>query len=316
MKAKLPLAVMTAAGVIVVLPLFIASDYHLGVLALVTIYAVAALAQNLLTGYAKVPSLGNVSFFAVSAYTTGSLISLSHTAWPLAFAAGILAAGALGLFMGLPTLRISGMHLAIVTLLLVFGAQEVMNQWDQNHDPSGVGVDTPAWLTQGKGLYVAGLLLAVISYLLVWNVLRSRSGRALIALSENPLAATSIGVNVLVYRLSVFLLSGLLTGAAGILFLYSNQHVDPSTFSLDLSLAFLTMIVLGGMRSLGGSLLGAIIIGLLPQVLDLFPGQLGQMSIQALRPGIYALLVLLTLRFLPDGIWNGVMNIVSERAEG
>jgi len=299
---------LVAGGAALVLPEFFVSAYRLGILALVATYAIASLAQNLLSGYADVPSLGNVTFFGLSAYATGSLVSLGHVPIALAAFLAILTAGGLGFVIGLPALRISGMHLAIVTLVLVFAGQEVMSQWDQHHNPSGVEVSSPAWLLQERGFYAAAVVLAVIAYLVVWNILRSRSGRAIKALSENPFAAAAIGINPTRYRLQVFVVSGMLTGAAGIVFLYSTAHVNPATFSLDLSLAFLTMMILGGTRSLGGSLLGAVVIGLLPQVLDSFPTQLGNLRVQDLGPAIYALLLLLTLRFFPEGIWNAIVT--------
>ena len=312
----LPGPALVGAGVVVLAtPAWFLSGYRLSLLALVITFAIASLAQNLLTGYADVPSLGNVAFFAISAYTTGSLVSLAHWSLGAAVAAGVLAAGALGLVVGLPALRISGIHLAIVTLALVFAGQEIMTQWDVNHDPSGVVVAVPAWLLQERGLYLSTLALGLVAYILVWNLLRSRSGRALLALSDNPEAAAASGVDGVSYRLSAFVFSGMLTGAAGVAYLYYTQTVTPGTFSPDLSLAFLTMMILGGSRSLGGSLLGAVIIGLLPQALDVLPASIGQVRVHDLGPGIFALLLLLTLRFFPEGIWNGLAHI-AERHRG
>ena len=304
------LAIALLAG----LPVFFLSGYRFGVLALIAVYAIASLAQNLLAGYADVPSLGNVVFMAVSAYTAGSLITLGNMPVVPALLLAVLAAGALGLVVGLPALRISGMHLAIVTVALVFAAQEVMNQWDVNHTPSGVSIDTPSWLLEERSLYAAAVLTALVAYVMTWSALRSRSGRAILALSENPYAATSLGIPAMRYRLGIFVLSGMLTGAAGVLFLYYTPHVTPGAFSLDLSLAFLTMMILGGTRSLGGSLLGAAVIGFLPQILGLFSGTIGQTPIKDVGPGIYAILLLLTLRFFPEGIWNGIAQLISERA--
>ena len=298
-------------GLLAVLPAFFLSSYRLGVLALIAVYTITSLAQNLLAGYADVPSLGNVVFMAVSAYTAGSLVTLGNMPVLPALVLAILAAGALGLIVGLPALRISGMHLAIVTVALVFAAQEVMNQWDVNHTPSGVSIDTPGWLLEERSIYVAAVLTALVAYSVTSNALRSRSGRAILALGENPFAATSLGIQPMRYRLGIFVLSGMLTGAAGVLFLYYTPHVTPGAFSLDLSLAFLTMMILGGTRSLGGSLLGAIIIGFLPQILGLFSGSIGQVPIKDVGPGIYAILLLITLRFFPEGIWNGVAQLTS-----
>jgi branched-chain amino acid transport system permease protein len=301
------------AGAAIALPLAILSEYQLGILAVVTVYAIAALAQNLLAGYADIPSLGNVAFFAASAYTTASLISLAK--WPvvLAIVGGVTVAGMLGLVVGLPALRISGMHLAIVTVALVFVARELMAQWDSNHAPSGLTISTPDWLLGGRGLYATAALSALVSYLFVWNVLRSRSGRAIVAVSDNPYAAAAAGINSTRQRLVAFVLSGVFTGVAGALYLYYSRTVTPEAFPLDLSLAFLTMMILGGSRSLGGSLIGALIIGLLPQVLRLLPAQIGNINVQQSVYGIYAVLLLLTLRFFPEGIWNVVASRLSER---
>jgi branched-chain amino acid transport system permease protein len=282
-------------------------------LALIATYAIASLAQNLLAGYADVPSLGNVAFMAVSAYTAGSLISLGGMPAAPAVLLAVLAAGALGLVVGVPALRISGMHLAIVTVVLVFAGQEIMNQWDVNHSPSGIGVSTPGWLLDERGLYATSVLVGVLIYLLVRNMLRSRSGRAIIALSENQFAALAVGIDAMRYRLAAFVLSGMITGVAGILFLYYTPHVTPSAFSLDLSLAFLSMMIVGGSRSLGGSLLGAIIVGLLPQALGLIPGSVGQLRAKDLGPAVYSLLILLTLRLFPEGIWNAAVRTLEER---
>jgi branched-chain amino acid transport system permease protein len=296
-------------------PAIFLSTYRLGLLALVAVYTLAALAQNLLTGYGGIPSLGNVAFFAISAYTTGSLIVINHAPIAAAMAAGVVSAGLLGLIVGVPALRISGMHLAIVTVALVFVAQEVMLQWDQAHSQisAGITVATPPPLLQDRGLYLTAVLVSVVGYLLVWNMLRSRSGRAIVALGQNPIAAAAAGVNVTLYRLIAFVLSGLLTGVAGAVYLYYGQTITPPTFSLDLSLAFLTMIIVGGRNSLGGSVLGGLIIGLLPQALALLPATIGRIDVSSSTSAIYAVLLLLTLRLFPDGIWNSVAHLSRAR---
>jgi len=254
-----------------------------------------------------------VAFFATSAYTAASLVSLGHLPWPAALGIGVIASGVLGLIVGLPALRISGMHLAIVTVALVFAGQELMGQWDQAHGQNGASIGSPAWLFDEHALYITAVIVAAIAYLAVWNVLRSRSGRALRALSENPLAAASSGVDPVRYRLVAFVFSAVLTGAAGIVYLYYARTVTPGAYPLDLSLAFLTMMILGGSRSLGGSLAGALIIGLLPQALSLLPASIGQVNVQQSVYAIYAILLLASLRFFPDGIWNVVANHIPNR---
>jgi branched-chain amino acid transport system permease protein len=115
-----------------------------------------------------------------------------------------------------------------------------------------------------------------------------------------------VGINTVLYRLVIFVVSGLLTGLAGVVYLYWAQNITPETFTLDLSLAFLTMMILGGSRSLGGSLLGAVIIGALPEILKLLPSQIGQLDVQQSSAALYAILLLVALRLFPEGLWNAV----------
>jgi branched-chain amino acid transport system permease protein len=311
-NGRIAFGLTLAAGTLLALPLVIASDYGLGVLALVIAYTVAALAQNLLSGYADIPSLGNVAFFAASAYTAAALITLANLPVGLALLGGIGAAGVLGLVVGLPALRISGMHLAIVTVALVFVSAELMTQFDENHveASSGITVTSPGWLLGARGLYIVATCVAVLCYVLVWNLLRSRTGRAIVALSDNPYAAAAAGIDATRHRLLAFVLSGVVTGVGGCIFLFYAQTVTPGAFPLDLSLAFLTMMILGGSRSIGGSIVGALIIGLLPQFLKLFPNQIGSIDVQNSVYGLYALLLLMTLRFFPEGIWNVISQSV------
>jgi branched-chain amino acid transport system permease protein len=296
-------------------PALFLSTYRLGLLALVACYTLASLAQNLLVGYADVPSLGNVAFFATSAYVAGSIIVLTALPVGLALLLAVLAAGLLGLVVGLPALRISGMHLAIVTVALIFVAQEIMQQWNLSHTQlnSGLTVTVTSPLLEDRGLYLTAAFVSAVGYFLVWNTLRGRTGRALIALSENPIAATAVGINTTLYRLMAFVLSGLLTGVAGCIFLYYGLTVTPSEFTPDLSLAFLTMIILGGRRSLGGSLLGGLIIGFLPQALTLLPAHIGSIDVQGSTAALYALLLLTTLWLFPDGVWNSLASRVKGR---
>jgi branched-chain amino acid transport system permease protein len=252
-----------------------------------------------------------VAFFATSAYVAAVLITLARWPYLLALVVGVLAAGAVGFMVGLPALRISGMHLAIVTLALAFVTTELLTQFDANHveAASGITVTTPDWLLGSKGLYAAAMCAAVAAYVVVWTLLRSRTGRAITALSDHPFAAASVGIDETRNRLAVFVLSGMVTGVAGSIYLYYSQTVTPQAFPLDLSLAFLTMMILGGSRSIGGSILGAFIIGLLPQVLKLFPNQIGSIDVQNSIYGLYAVLLLMTLRFFPEGLWNVAKHI-------
>lgn len=302
--AALGVAVALATtGLLAALALLL-SPYRLGLTTLVLAFAIAALAQNVLTGYADIPSLGNVVFLATSAYVCGALLNQAHLAGLAAILLAIAASGALGAVAGLPALRISGAYLAIITVALVFAVQQVLAVHDQDLLNQVLSITQPAWMLNDRWLYVLTAGLVCGSYLLIWNFFRARSGRALIALSENPAAAAGSGIDPIRYRLIAFVLSGLLSGVAGVVYLYHFQHVSHATFTLDLSLSFLTMVIVGGTRSLGGSFLGAALIGVLGLAPQFLPSQIGSIDVQEVVTALYAVLLLLALRFFPQGIWN------------
>jgi branched-chain amino acid transport system permease protein len=306
------LGMALAAAAALCLPALILSSYRLGLATLVLTFAIAALAQNLLTGYADIPSLGNIVFLATSAYVCGALLNQAHISAGAAIVLGVGASGLLGAVVGLPALRISGAYLAIITVALVFAAQQLLSIHDQDLPDLVLSVSQPGWMLDDRQLYLLAVGLTCGSYFLIWNVFRARSGRALIAVSENPPAATGAGIDPTRYRLMAFVLSGVLSGLAGILYLYHFQHVSHATYTLDLSLAFLTMVLVGGTRSLGGSFVGAVCIGVLTLAPQFLPASIGSVNVQETIAGIDALLLLLALRFFPRGIWN----LVEARAAG
>jgi branched-chain amino acid transport system permease protein len=309
--------VVPAVGAVVLaVSLLLLPAYRLDTLALVAVYAVAALAQNLLAGYADVPALGNVAFFAAGAYTSAALAGVAGLNPLGAFLLGAAAAGAAGFAVGLPALRISGMHLAIISVVLVFVSRELMDGWDQEHGLGGVTVNGPGWILTEPGLYVAAVLAAILCYVAVWNLLRGRTGRAIRGSADSVTAARSLGIDTVRYLLAAFVLSGALTGVAGATYVFYAHTVTPGAFPLDLSLAFLTMMILGGARSLGGSLVGALIIGLLPQALRALPAEVLGIQVRQSTYAIYALLLLLSVRYLPGGIWNTLAETVEERGSG
>lgn len=304
----------TIAGLAVLaLPLGFLSAYDLGVLSLVCLFVVAALAQNVLTGYGGVASLGNAAFFGTGAFVTGSLVSAAGAPMFPAAAAGVAAAALLGLVTGLPTLRISGMYLAIVTVALVFVAQELMGNWDQAHLENGVTVNGPAWLLDERSLYLMSAATVFLIYIALHNFLGSRAGRSVQAVSTAPEAAAACGIAPTTTRLGLFVLSGALTGFAGVIYLFYAHAVTPGAFPLDLSLTFLTMVVVGGLRSLPGSVMGGILVALTPQALVSLPFSVGNVSAQGAAPALYAVALLISLNFFPLGLWNPLRTILTER---
>lgn len=285
------------------------SSYDLGLLSLALMYGMAAMAQTFLTGTANQASLGNSAFLLIGAYGSASLSSDAHLPFLLAALLSILIATFVGIVVGLPTLRISGLYLAVATIALVFVVQEILTGWDSVVGRNGVAVVRPLWMSSDRGLLYSSLIVAALFTVALARILGSRTGRALSAMRESDLAAASMGVNLLYYRTLAFAVSAAITAAAGILIAQYDQVVTPSGFGLTVSLSLLTMAVVGGLGSIPGAYIGAFLITLLPNLLGALPASLGRFHVHDSTPLVSAILLLITLTFLPGGIWSGVRYV-------
>jgi branched-chain amino acid transport system permease protein len=283
------------------------AGFELHRISLIGIFILAALAQNVLTGYAAQPSLGNAAFFGVSAYILTWLTSDLNQPYWLGILAAVLVSAILGVIVGSPALRISGAHLAVATLGLVVTVGALLNLWDttagrQNYDLSNL----PALLSDDHALYYFVFVIVAILLFLTYHLLRSRVGRAWVAIRDNETAAEAFGINLSRYKLQAFVISAAMTGLAGALYATWATTAAPSMSSADQTIAFLAMIVVGGLGSLTGSILGAIFVGFLPLLLGQLPSPLAlgsfQLQVSTLTTGIYGLLLLLALIFFPTGL--------------
>jgi len=283
------------------------SGFELHRLSLIGIFVIAALAQNVLTGYAAQPSLGNAAFFGVSAYILTWLTTDLNQPYWVGILVAVLASALLGVIVGGPALRISGAHLAIATLGLVTIAGALLNLWDTTAGRQDYQLNNlPAFLSDDHILYYAIFIIVVIVIFLVYHLLHARVGRAWIAIRDNETAAEAFGINLTTYKLQAFVVSAVLTGLAGALYATWAQTAASSMSSLDQTIAFLAMIVVGGLGSITGSVLGAIFVGFLPLLLGQLPSPLAvgslQIQVSTLNTGIYGLLLLLALIFFPTGL--------------
>lgn len=283
------------------------SGFQLHHISLIGIFILAALAQNILTGYAAQPSLGNAAFFGVSAYVLTWLSSdLGQPYW-IGILVAVLVSALLGLIVGTPALRISGAHLAVATLGLVTTVGALLNFWDttagrQNYDLSNL----PDFLNDDRTLYYFIFAIVVCLLFLSYHLLHSRVGRAWIAIRDNETAAEAFGINLTKYKLQAFVISAAMTGLAGGLYATWATTASSSMSSADQTIAFLAMIVVGGLGSLTGSILGALFVGFLPLLLGQLPSPMVigsyQLQISTLITGIYGLLLLFVLIFFPSGL--------------
>ncbi len=283
-------------------PLF-ARDYLLDVAVLAGIYVILALGLNIVVGFAGLLNLGFVAFYAVGAYLYALLnVKLGLTFWqalPLCLAFTTLS----GFVLAIPALRLRGDYLAIVTLGFGEIVRLILNNWDAlTGGPNGVsGVAPPFLLGMSMGqlskyyyiVVAAGLLTCVA----VRRVRSSRIGRAWIAIREDEIGASSMGINTMRYKLYSFAFGSFWAGLAGILFAAKMRFVSPESFTFMESVLILCMVILGGLGSIGGVILGSVILVILPEVLR---------EVQSYRMLALGMGLILMMIFRPQGIFGGM----------
>lgn len=270
------------------------------------IYALMALGQNMITGYVGILSLCQAGFFAVGSYVTAILsVKLGWSFWATVPVAVVLSA-LLGVLIGLPTLRLKGDYLAIATLGFAEILRTIINNWDSlTNGPNGISRIPKAMLFGSpiKSKYAYILLIwffVLVVYLLFERIAKSRMGRALEAIREDEIAASSMGINVTKYKVWAFALGAAAAGLAGCLQALYIGSVMPGTYVFMVSIMALCMVVLGGMGNFTAVILGAFII----QLISYFPQMVGLSNVipaQA-RQILFGLILVLMMIYRPQGI--------------
>ncbi|SDJ35466.1 branched-chain amino acid ABC transporter permease [Nonomuraea jiangxiensis] len=275
--------------------------FHVFQLTMVLVYAVALLGLNLLVGHAGQISLGHGAFFAVGAYTTAILLDhWDGMPYPvtLPLAAGV--AFLLGLAFGVPAMRLRGLYLALVTLAMAIFLAPLLKRFEELTGGS-MGLTLakpapPAWsgLAPDQWLYFLTLVVAVAAFLLAHSLLRSRVGRALHALRDNEIAAEVMGVRLSSYKTLAFAWSAMFAGAAGCVYTWVIGFVSPDSFTVNLSITMLAGLVVGGLGTLFGPLLGALFVMFVPSI---------SQDINDAAPGvIFGLLIIAVMYVAPTGL--------------
>ena len=236
------------------------------------VYIVMAVSLNLVVGLLGELSLGHAGFMSVGLFS-GCLvaIALANTALPLAvrlpvsMLAGGLMAALFGLLVGLPALRLRGDYLAIVTL----ACGEIIKNVITNLSITGgaLGLNTTAIYAGAKELLPYGAVLVLLTVAVMLNLKRSKYGRAIMAIRDNRIAAESVGLNVTWYKLAVFVIAAFFVGCAGVLYGHSLANIKAAAFDYNMSIEILVIVVLGGMGSVPGSIVSAIVLTVLPEAL-------------------------------------------------
>ena len=295
---------------IAVYPLLQDNPYTLGLSNLIAIYVIIVLGLNLFIGFAGQISLGHAAFFALGAYGSAiGTVNFGLPAWPTMAGVALLV-GLIALVVGLPILRLAGHYLAMATLGFSFVVHTILLQWDDvTGGPSGfAGIDALsiggfAFDNEVRFHYLIwSITLACLLFCL--NLVRSGVGRGLAALAGDEVAAAALGVNTRRAKIKVFVLSAVLASLAGSLYAHCYQFISPDTFDIFASTDLAIMVVIGGMGSIWGSLVGAGLITLLPEWVDIF---------ETYKDFVHGGILILVLMFLPQGLITGLVETVKTR---
>ena len=294
------------------LPAF-ASSFWLDVVNRLLIAIISATGLNILTGFTGQISLGNAAFLAVGAYSTAVLAGRFGLPFPIVIPLAGLCAAVAGMFFGVPSLRLKGLYLAVATLAAHFVIEFVITHWESvTGGVNGISIPAPAlWkleLDSDRKLFYLILPLTAGMLLFAKNLFRTKVGKAFVAIRDQDISAEVMGVHVFKYKLLSFGVSSFYVGVAGSLLGYQARIISPENFPVSVAIDQLGMIIIGGLGSILGSILGAAFITLLPEALRLGTGSLSGSFpslvtlFASLKMGVFGLAIVLFLIFEPDGL--------------
>ena len=274
----------------------------------VAIFAIALMGLNLLTGYSGQISLGNGAFMAVGGYTTAILVQRTGIPYWTTIPVAALVAGGFGFVIGIPALRLTGVYLALATFALALSVPPVLNHYDTFTGGHG-GIVMPAVLppfsldlSQEQWLYYMDSGIALLLFVFAWGVVRSRTGRAFMAIRDSETAATASGISLAYYKTLAFGLSAAYAGVAGSLLAIATSYLNPDTFGLSLSLALLVGVVIGGLGLDFGAVFGSLFVVWLPYYAEKASGlHIGALSFAGKPDIFYGALLIVILFFAPNG---------------
>jgi len=317
--ARIPLttwsrAIVIAGLVVALLPPFVAKNFVVFQLTLALIYAVAILGLNLLTGFNGQFSLGHSAFYGIGAYTAAILMDQADVAYYWTLPAAGAVCFVVGFLFGLPALRLHGIYLALATFALAIAMPQLLKSaplepWTggvqgiviiKPEAPFGLPLNADQWL------YYFTILVAAVLYVCAVNLVRSRTGRAIMAIRDNPIAATAMGIDVALYKSLTFGVSALYTGVAGALGAIAVQFVAPDSFTFNLAIAMFVGLVIGGVDSIPGTLFAGLFVLFVPNIAE-------QVS-KGLAQAVYGIILIVVIFVMPSGAAGFVRMTVQRLA--
>jgi branched-chain amino acid transport system permease protein len=272
---------LALAMLLIAMP-FVLPTYYVGEVTFIFIMCVASLGLMTLTGLTGQVSLGQAAFVGIGAYAH-ALVLTAGVPLPISLLTAAACAALAGALVGVPAIRISGLHLAMVTLAFAIVTEHGLGRWKSlTGGHNGMAVPDPTLLGFSLGgpraFYFLCLVVLLLVLLALLNLLRSSIGRAMIGVRDSEAAAHALGINVARTKMLAFVLSAAVSGLAGALLAHQTQFITPESFGIALSLQIVLMVFIGGMGSLRGAIFGAILIGMLPAFISslkpMLPAQL------------------------------------------
>jgi branched-chain amino acid transport system permease protein len=301
------LALIAAA----VVPTLFFNGYHLFQLTMVVVYAIGILGLSLLIGFNGQISLGHGAFFAIGAYTAAILMANWDVPYWATLPVTAVVCATVGFLIGLPALRLEGHYLALTTFALAISIPQLLKinaVSDWTGGVQGLVIDKPDApfglpLSGDQWLYLFSLAVGIVLYVVAWNLTRGRVGRAMMAVRDHSLAAEAMGINLAMLKTRTFAWSAMFTGIAGSLSAIVVQFVAPDAYGVFISIFLFVGLVVGGVASIGGTILGAVFIEFVPNIAT-------QLSKSA--PGaIYGLLLIAVMFLMPQGAGGFLKSLIA-----
>lgn len=292
---------------------FVENYYYLQVLTFIGINTLLALGLNMLMGYAGQISLGHGAFYGIGAYTTAILtVNYQFSPW-LSLPCAILLAVTVAFLVGLPTLKLSGYYLGMGTLGFGMIAFIIFREWTSLTGGASGFVGIPSLeagfisFSSARNYFFLVWAVVLINLIVCGRMIQSRMGRALRAIHDSEKAAMAVGINTMRLKLQIFVFSAAVGALAGFLYAHYISFISPGTFDFLASVRMVTMVVIGGMASIWGALLGAALLTLLPEWLHAFAD---------FEMIVYGLIMMIVMILLPRGLTRGLLDLYEKAGEG
>lgn len=305
--------IITAISLIglIAFPYIVTSSYILRIAITVLMFIMLSLSLNLLVGHLGLMSMGHAAFWGIGAYTAAILSTRFNISSLGTFIAAIIISGFFGLILGLPVLKLKGYYLTVVTL----GFCEIirlveLNSMKLTNGPLGISRIPPLnffgiVFKSSRRVYFVILVLVVLTVIVIYRLVNSRMGLAIMSIRDDDIAASSIGINVFTYKVMVFIISAMIAGVAGAFYAHYISYIDPTGFTTGQSMDLVVLAIFGGLGSIPGAILGAAALTILPETMR---------SLMEYRALMYGVLIVVLMMVKPEGILGNVnFNYVRQR---